>query len=184
MSARYTGTAVVLHWIVAALIIGNLLFGYYLVDLPLSPAKLRYFSWHKWVGVTVFGIAAVRLLWRLAYPPPPLPQSMRSWEVGTARVTHALLYMFFFITPLSGWLFSSAAGIQTVYLGVLPIPDLLGKNKELADGLKMAHHWIAYALSALVAWHVAAALKHHFVDRDEVLARMIPLLRKSPDTDS
>jgi cytochrome b561 len=167
-----------LHWIVALLVLANLAFGLYLVGLPLSPQKLRYFSWHKWIGVTVFALATVRILWRLAHAVPDLPAAMPGWERRLASASHALLYMLLFAAPLSGWLFSSAAGFQTVYLGVLPIPDLLAKNRELADVLKIVHHWINYTMAAIVALHVAAAFKHRFVDRDEVLARMLPLARR------
>ena len=178
---RYGATAIALHWIVAILILGNLALGFYSVDLPLSPQKLRYFSWHKWTGVTVFLLAALRLLWRLGHPAPLLPATMKPWEKRLAHVSHGLLYLLFFATPLSGWLFSSASGFQTVYLGVLPIPDLLAKNKEVADILQLVHHWIAGTLAALVALHTLAALKHHFVDRDDVLVRMLPFLRpRSP----
>jgi cytochrome b561 len=91
-----------------------------------------------------------------------------------------LLYVLFFAAPLTGWLFSSASGFQTVYLGVLPIPDLLAKNKEAADALRLAHRWINYTLAAAVTLHAAAALKHHFIDRDDVLLRMLPRSPRSP----
>ncbi len=172
----YTGTAIGLHWVLAVLIAGNLALGLYMVDLALSPAKLRYFSWHKWAGVTVFALAALRLLWRLRHPAPPLPAGMRAWERHAAAGTHHLLYLCFFAAPLAGWLYSSAAGFQTVYLGVLPLPDLLPKNRELAAALKLAHVWLAYSLGALAALHAAAAVKHHVVDRDDVLSRMLPFL--------
>lgn len=174
---RYGAPAVALHWVMALLILGNLGFGLYLVDLPLSPAKLRYFSWHKWVGVTVFALAAARLAWRLGHPAPALPASLPGWEVRLARIGHGLLYVFFFAVPLSGWLYSSAAGFQTVYLGMLPIPDLLQKNRELAETLRPVHRWLNYALMVVVAGHVAAALKHHFISRNDVLARMVPFVR-------
>jgi cytochrome b561 len=103
---------------------------------------------------------------------------MRPWERRAAHGVHALLYVLFFAAPLSGWLFSSAEGFQTVYLGVLPIPDLLPKNRELAEVLKVAHHWINYTLAAVIVVHVAAALKHRFVDHDGVLARMLPAARR------
>ena len=163
---------------VALLVLANLAFGLYLVGLPLSPQKLRYFSWHKWVGVTVFVLATARILWRLRHAPPLPPASMPAWERRLANASHALLYVLIFAAPLSGWLFSSAAGFQTVYLGVLPIPDLLAKNRELAEVLRIAHHWINYTMAAVVALHVAAALKHRFVDRDEVFARMLPQARR------
>ena len=177
LDERYTGAAIAFHWILAALIIGNIAFGLYAVDLPLSPQKLRDLSWHKWTGVTIFLIAAARLLWRIGHRPPALPATMKRWEQRTAHAVHALLYVLFFAAPLSGWLFSSADGFQTVYLGVLPIPDLLSKNRELAEVLKLAHHWINYTLAAVIVLHVAAALKHRFIDRDGALARMLPSRR-------
>lgn len=172
----YTRPAIALHWILAVLIIGNLAFGLYMVGLPLSPQKLKYISWHKWVGVTVLIVSAARLLWRLTHPAPALPDTMKAWEKRVANASHTLLYVLFFAAPLTGWLFSSAAGFQTVYLGVLPIPDLLAKDKELADVLKITHRWINYTMATLIVLHVAAALKHHFLDRDDVLTRMIPSL--------
>ena len=176
---RYTAAAVALHWLLALLILFNLGFGLYLVGLPLSPAKLRYFSWHKWVGVTVFLLSAGRLLWRLWHPAPALPATMKAWEMRAAHVSHVLLYVLFFAAPLTGWLFSSAAGFQTVYLGLVPIPDLLPKNKQVAEVLRITHHWVNYTLAAVIALHAAAALKHHFVDRDDVLTRMLPQSRPS-----
>jgi cytochrome b561 len=86
----------------------------------------------------------------------------------------------FFAAPLSGWLFSSAEGFKTVYFGVLPLPDLLAKNKDVADVLKVAHHWINYLLAAVVVLHIAAALRHHFIERDEVMRRMLPTTKRAP----
>ena len=174
---RYTPTAIALHGLAAVLILGNLAFGLYMVDLPLSPAKLRYYSWHKWVGVTVFLLSAVRLLWRLRHPAPPLPDTMPHWQRRAAAASHHLLYILFFAAPLSGWLFSSAAGFPTVYLGVLQLPDLVGKNRELADALKVLHRAVTWSLGGLALLHAAAAVKHHLVDRDDVLARMFPLIK-------
>jgi len=175
---RYGATAILSHWLLALLIAGNFAFGLYFIDLPFSPQKLRYFSWHKWAGVIVVPLAAILLATRLARGTVPLPAEMPEWERRVSDWTHMLLYIFYFASPLSGWLYSSATGFQTVLFGVLPIPDLLSKSRELAEPLKAAHHWINYALAAVVAVHVAAAIKHHFVDRDDVLTRMIPLLRK------
>ena len=180
MNGRYTPAAIALHWILAGLILGNLAFGLYTAGLELSPQKLRFLSWHKWTGVTILLLSAARLLWRLARPAPALPDSMPAWERRAAHMSHALLYVLFFAAPLSGWLFSSAAGIQTVYFGVVPIPDLLAKNRELADVLKIVHRSITYTLAAVIAVHVAAALKHHLLDRDDVLIRMLPFLKPHP----
>ena len=168
-SERYTPAAIAFHWTLAVLIIANIAFGLYTVDLPLSPQKLRYFSWHKWTGVTIFLLAAARLLWRLSHRAPALPATMKPWERRAAHAAHILLYVLFFAAPLTGWLFSSAAGFQTVYLGLLPIPDLLAKNEALADILKVTHRWVNYTLAAVIVLHAGAALKRHFVDRDDVL---------------
>jgi cytochrome b561 len=176
--AQYTPAAVALHWIVALLIIANLAFGLYVAGLAISPAKLRYISWHKWVGVTILLLAAARLAWRLRHPAPPLPATMAPWERFVANATHGLLYLLFFAAPVTGWLFSSAAGVPVVYFGVLPLPDLVPKNRELADVLRAAHKWINYTMAAMIVLHVAAAIKHHVRDRDDVLARMLPFLRR------
>jgi cytochrome b561 len=176
--ARYTRTAVALHWIVALLILGNLAFGLYVAGLPISPAKLRTVSWHKWVGVTILLIAFARLAWRLRHPGPPLPATMAPWEQRAAQATHTLLYILFFAAPMTGWLFSSAAGFPVVYLGVLPLPDLVSKDRELADVLRAAHKWINYTMAAVIVAHAAAAIKHHVHDRDDVLIRMLPFLRR------
>lgn len=176
-SSRYTFTAIALHWIAAVLILGNVAFGLYMVDLPLSPAKLRYYSWHKWVGVTVFLISAARLLWRLSHPAPALPATMPGWQRRAASASHILLYVLFFAAPLSGWLFSSAAGFPTVYLGLVQLPDLVAKNRELADVLKVLHRTATWSLGTLAVVHAAAAVKHHVVDRDDVLARMFPFVK-------
>jgi cytochrome b561 len=122
-------------------------------------------------------LVTVRLLWRLGHPAPALPAAMKPWEVAVAHASHILLYVLFFAAPLTGWLFSSAAGFQTVYLGVVPIPDLLSKNKEVADVIKAMHRWINYTMAAVIVVHAAAALKHHFIDRDDVLRRILPAPR-------
>jgi cytochrome b561 len=169
--------AIGLHWIAALLIIGNLAFGLYMVDLPLTPAKLRYYSWHKWTGMTIFLLSGARLAWRFGHRAPALPSSMPAWQRAAANASHHFLYLLFFTAPLTGWLFSSAEGFPTVYLGIVQLPDLLSKNKELAHVLKLAHRFINYTLAALVVLHAAAAIKHHVVDRDDVLVRMLPFLK-------
>lgn len=173
---RYTRPAVVLHWLIALIIVATFPVGLYMADLALSPAKLRIFSYHKWAGVTVFLLALVRVLWRATHAAPPLPAGMPRWQQLAAHGTHYLLYLLLFAIPLSGWLMSSAHGFQTVYFGILPIPDLLTKNKVLAEQLELVHKLLNFTMAGLVAVHAAAALKHHFLDRDDVLVRMLPVL--------
>ncbi|WP_028313092.1 cytochrome b [Derxia gummosa] len=171
----YTAIAKLLHWLVALLIV--LAFGLALVmtDIPgITPTKLKYFNWHKWLGVTVFGLACLRLIWRLFNEPPALPAHMKPWEKLVAHGGHLALYFFIFAVPFVGYLYSLAAGFPVVYLGVLPLPVIIGPDPALKPVLKEAHELIAWAMAFVVAGHAAAALKHHFIDRDDVLRRMLP----------
>lgn len=177
-ATQYTRTAVLLHWLVAFLILGAFPIGLIMSDMHLSPLKLKLVSYHKWLGVTVFMFAVARLAWRATHTPPPLPASVPVWQHRAANGLHYLLYLLIFIIPLSGWLMSSAKGVQTVYLGVLPLPDLLGKDKALGKVLEEVHSALNYGMLALVILHIGAALKHQLVDRDGVLARMLPFLHK------
>lgn len=179
MNESYTRTAISLHWIIAILIFAGWGLGLYMHELPASPMKLRYFSWHKWIGVSVFLLAIVRAAWLAAHPTPALPRAMPPMQQRLAHLSHGLLYFLMFAVPVSGWLMSSAKGVQTVYFGIVPLPDLVPKNKELGHTLKEVHEFLAYSLAVLVALHAAAALKHHFIDRDNVLTRMLPGTRRS-----
>lgn len=176
---RYTGVAIGLHWLIAFAIIGSFSVGLYMVDLPLSPQKLKIYSWHKWAGVTIFLCVVLRLGWRLLHRPPELPAGVPAWQRSVAAATHVLLYLLMVVVPLTGWLMSSAKGFQTVWFGVLPLPDLLAKNAELGDLLQQMHKLLNYSMAALVFAHLGAALKHHFIDRDDILTRMLPLLRNT-----
>lgn len=171
---HYTGTAKVLHWLVALIIIGLFVLGQYMSDLSMSPRKLQLYSWHKWFGVTVFLLVLVRLGWRLTHQPPRLPVRMPKLQQLASHVGHMALYGLMLAIPISGWLMSSAKGYQTVWFGVLPIPDLLGKDKLLGDLLAELHGTLNGLLVFIVVIHVIAALKHHFIDRDDVLKRMLP----------
>ena len=159
------------------MILGSISLGLYMVELELSPQKLKLYSWHKWLGVTIFLLVVVRTLWRLTHPAPPLPANLPRWQRGAAHLMHMIIYVLLFAIPLSGWLMSSAFGFQVVYFGVLPIPDLLVKNKVLAEQLKELHEILNITLWLLVFLHAAAAIKHHMIDRDSVLHRMLPLLK-------
>ena len=175
---RYNATAISLHWLIALLIVAAFGLGLIMTDIPgLSMRKLRYFSWHKWLGITVFLLAIVRLGWRSTHPAPPHPVGVASWQQRTANGVHLLLYGLIFVVPLSGYLYSLAAGVPVVYLGVLPLPVLFERNDAIKDLLKLIHLSLNYTMAGLVALHAAAALKHQFIDRDGTLARMLPFLR-------
>ncbi len=169
---RYSTPAVVLHWLMALLIFAGFPLGLYMVDLPLSPDKLKLYSYHKWIGVTVFLLVAIRLAWRATHLPPSLPDSIAVWQRRASAIVHGLLYVLMIAIPLSGWLMSSAKGFQTVWFGVLPLPDLVEKNRELGDLLAGVHQALNFTLLGLVILHAGAALKHHFIARRPFLQRM------------
>ena len=173
---RYHLLARVLHALLGLLLVGMFAVGLYMADLPFSPLRLKLYNWHKWAGVVVLTLSLVRLLWRLASPPPELPaavlDTMPRWQRRAHEAAHLGLYGLFFAVPLLGWAYSSASGFPLVVFGAWPLPDWVPVNETLAGLLKPAHRFAAYALAALVLVHVGAALKHHFVDRDGLLSRM------------
>ncbi|RJF99529.1 cytochrome b [Noviherbaspirillum saxi] len=172
---RYTLPAILLHWLIALLIISAFALGVTMVDIPgITPTKLKYFSWHKWLGITVLGFASLRLLWRLGHKAPKYPAVMPDWQRSAAHGLHALLYVLMFAIPVSGYLYSLAAGVPVVYLGVLPLPAVIDANPEWKPIFKQIHYWFNMTLLTMFALHVAAALKHHFIDRDGVFKRMLP----------
>ena len=171
---HYTVVAKALHWGMAVLIVGLLALGFVMTDMSLSPDKLQYYAWHKWAGVSVFVLVWLRLLWRVLNPPPAYPSSMSPWMQRFAHTGHAALYGLMIVIPLSGWLLSSAKGVQTVWFGIWPLPDLLEKDKELGHVLHEVHEALNFILLALLAGHVGAALKHHWIDKDDILKRMLP----------
>ncbi len=175
----YTRTAIGLHWVIAITIVATFGLGLYMQDLPFSPDKLKLYSWHKWAGVSIFLLVLLRVIWRLSHRPPAPVAGMPAWQQRAAGAVHVLLYVLMLAVPVSGWLMSSAKGVPTVWFGVLPLPDLMDKNKELGDWLAAVHKTLNFGMAGLVFIHAGAALKHHLVDRDDVLARMLPLLKKS-----
>ncbi|MEJ8795403.1 cytochrome b [Trinickia caryophylli] len=176
----YTRTAIALHWLIALLIVSAFAIGLVMTDIPgFTPQKLRYFSWHKWIGVTVFALALLRILWRLTHEAPGLPQRMSAWQRTAAHAVHGLLYLLMIAVPVTGYLYSSAANVPVVYLGLVPLPRIIAPDPTLKEVLKTAHVTLDYVLGAFVLAHVAAALKHHWIDRDGLLARMIPFLKRS-----
>jgi cytochrome b561 len=177
-SPRYSLVAIVLHWVLGVALVGLFAMGLYMADLPFSPWRLKLYNWHKWAGVTILTLSALRLLWRLTHRPPELPgqiaQRMPRWQHWAHHGTHYALYALFFAVPLIGWAYSSAAGFPVVLFGVLPLPDFVSPDKALAELIKPFHELSAFAMVGLVLLHVAAALKHQLIDRDGLMGRMLP----------
>jgi cytochrome b561 len=168
---RYHPVAVALHWLLALLIVAGFVLGLYMTGLPISPARLKLYNLHKWLGIVILLLSALRLLWRLAVKPPAdLP--MPVWQRRAAHATHALLYLLFFAVPLAGWAHSSAVGFPVVLFGRWPLPDFVPVDRALGGTLAEVHEALAFTLAAAVVLHVGAALKHQFVDRDGLIDRM------------
>jgi cytochrome b561 len=180
---RYGLVAITLHWLLAVAIVGAFCVGVYMADLPFSIQRIKLINYHKWAGLSILVLTLARLLWRLSHPPPPLPDAvlaaMPPWQRRAHHVTHTALYALCVAVPLAGWAHSSAAGMPIVWFGMLPLPDLWPSvDKDLAKHLlKPLHAAAAFTLIALVLLHVAAALKHQWLDRDGLLLRMIPWSR-------
>lgn len=175
-TARYSTTAIALHWLLGLFLVGLLGMGMYMTGLAFSPQRLKLYNWHKWAGMAFLGLSLLRLLWRLTHRPPALPtaiaQAMPGWQKAAHHGTHHVLYALFILVPLIGWAYSSAAGFPVVFLGLWQLPDFVPVSKELAATIKPFHKISAIALAAVALLHIAAALKHHWVDRDGLLARM------------
>lgn len=171
---RYSRISIFLHWLLAILIVAAFALGSYMTDLSISPSKLKYYSWHKWLGVSILGLVAVRLLARLLKGAPQHLASLKPWEKNLASATHFTLYVLMFVVPISGYLYSYAAGFPVVYLGLVQLPAIIGPYPEFKEAFKEAHEVLTTIMALLVTMHILAALKHRFVDRDETLSRMLP----------
>ncbi|HET6631915.1 MAG TPA: cytochrome b [Rhodanobacteraceae bacterium] len=176
---RWNPLAQLFHWLIAALIILQGSLGLWMVSLPKRPGVIPIFSLHKSIGLTILALALLRLCWRLATRRPPLPVHIAGWQGGTARATHIALYVLLFATPLSGWLFDSAASLRPLYWwGLLRMPNLTGGPDAALKSIGLSLHiTLFWTLVAVTVLHVAAALKHHFIDRDTVLVGMLPFGR-------
>lgn len=173
-AARFGVVAQLFHWVTVALVVALFAVAFYMVDLPLSPEKIKTYNLHKSLGLTVLCLAVLRLAWRLVTPPPPLPHDMASWERRAARTSHALLYLMLFAQPLLGLVHSWAANFPVVIYGTITLPNPIGANEPLKNAVVAAHFWLGMAMLGLIALHTLAALKHHVVDRDDILRRMLP----------
>ena len=179
---RYSGIAIALHWLIALGIIVNVALAWiwpHLADAGVRPA----INLHKSIGITVLGLAAMRLLWRATHAPPALPGRYQRWEIGLSHATHTLLYVLIFVMPLSGWIMDSAwkdAATHPMFLfGLFEWPRLgfilhldLDTRNRIHDLFGAVHVWASYLLYGLFAMHVGGALKHQLLDRDPELQRM------------
>ncbi|NWG91671.1 MAG: cytochrome b [Parvularculaceae bacterium] len=186
---RYTRVAIALHWLIALMVIGQLAGGFYMHNLPDAKAELKFelYQWHKSFGVTIMLLTLVRLAWRLTHKPPPLPAAMPQWEKIAARGAHIGFYILLIAMPFVGWLVVSSSpfadSVQTYLFGVVHWPHLpffenVADRKGLSHDFAELHEYLAFAMIGLLGLHVAAALKHQFVNKDAVLSHMVPFLKR------
>lgn len=163
--------AILFHWLMALLIIGLLTVGLYMTNLPIGMQKLKLYGLHKACGILVLGLVVLRVIWRILNTRPQL--ALPWLERVAARTAHWGLYFFMFAMPLSGWLMTSAAGLPPSFFGLFTLPSLVAPNVELREWFGLTHEWFAYGLITLIIIHTLAALKHHFINKDDILRRMI-----------
>jgi cytochrome b561 len=175
MRKQYGGPLIAVHWLTVLLIIATFVLAQMLQDMTLSPLKLKLYSWHKWLGMTVLFLVPLRLLLRFI-DRFDHRSGLSLLEIRASATVHSLIYLLLICVPMLGWLHSSAAGFPVVWFGVLPLPDLVGKEKAIAETFKALHSGAVNALVVLIALHASAALYHHYIKRDGVLARMLPWL--------
>ncbi|MBW4051317.1 MAG: hypothetical protein HIU85_07625 [Proteobacteria bacterium] len=165
------------HWLIVALILVQAALGLTGLLLPLGMEKLAVLARHKSIGLTILGLAALRLLWRWLNPTPPLQSNLKPHERWLAHFTHVSLYILLFAMPLTGWIMSSARGFPVSWFNLFQLPDLVPKSRGLYDAMVSTHAALAIALAVTVALHIAGAIRHHFVLKDDTLRRMLPFGR-------
>lgn len=177
----WSQTAKIFHWIVVVGVVVMISLGVWAEETPVSPLKFKLFGYHKATGILVLLTMIARLGWRLRNPRPPLPDHMPPWEKRAAEITHWLLYGLLIAIPISGWVMSSAANFPVSMYGLFSLPDLVGPSKALSKAAAQTHHLLLYLVMATLAAHIGAALRHHFMTKDDVLNGMLPkvLQRKS-----
>lgn len=168
----YNGVAKIFHWGMAIIMIGLLAVGFWMVQLAYSPFKFEIYNWHKAFGLLIMFAVGLRLMWRALSPSPAHLSHHKPWERVLSGVSHLVMYGAFLLMPISGWVMSSAGGYPVLFFGIA-MPDLMEKNELMYERAQLAHEVIAYVFSAFLALHIAGALKHHVIDKDETLKRML-----------
>lgn len=172
---QYGAVAQLFHWSIVVLIVTQFILANKADGLPLGPAKITVLAQHKSVGMTIFGLAILRLIWRWMNPIPPLPTTTPRWQRYGAHFSHWALYGLLLVIPLMGWMMSSARNFPVSWFGLFTFPDLVAPDRAWYEFFHDAHELLATTLFYLALVHIAAALKHHLIDRDNVLRRMLPL---------
>jgi Cytochrome B561 len=176
--SRYGLVAQIFHWAIVVLIVIQFVLASKADALPRGPAKIAVLEQHKSVGITILALVILRLAWRWMNPVPPQPLSVARWQRVAAQILHIALYSLLLIVPVLGWFMSSARNFPVSWFRMFTLPDFIAPNETAFKVLRAVHVTLARTLAVLALLHIAAALKHHFIDRDDVLRRMLPLKLK------
>jgi cytochrome b561 len=173
---RYTNGAIALHWIMAALVLTQVYVGFTFHGMERGPDRSEWFTWHKTIGATILVLALIRLAWRLTHKPPPYPVEMANWERVLGTWNHRIFYVLLIALPLTGLAAVSggAENATTALVGGIPLPLIPGLSDDVGDGAGDLHGLLVTLTIALLILHVAAALKHQFIDRSRIAGRMPP----------
>jgi cytochrome b561 len=175
-SQTWGSLSIGLHWLTLILILGLATAGLLMTDMPNGPLKIQVYTLHKSFGLSVLALTVLRLLWRLFSITPAMAANTPTWQATVAKLTHATLYVLLFAMPISGWLYNSAAGFPLKYFGLFKLPKLSAYDLQLKELAGNAHETFFYILALLMLVHAGAALKHHYLDKDNTLTRMLPWL--------
>jgi len=178
-AARYSRGAIVFHWLIALLIVLNVVAAWVSEDMP-KPDRAVIMGNHKAIGVVILGLTLARIAWRIGHKAPPLSETLKAWEAAVARVTHWLFYFLMLALPLTGWAMVSAGprGGPVSVFGLFKLPALpVGADQSAHEMFEDMHGVLGNVIVALFVLHVAGALKHQFLDRDGTLRRMLPFVR-------
>lgn len=171
---RWGAISQLLHWTIAALILYMAYLGLTMGDLPNGPDKIRTYALHKSVGITILGLVALRVLWRLYAGSPAHVTGTPTWQLRIAGATHLAIYALLFAIPISGWVLNSAAGFPLQWFHLVNLPHIVERNHDLHELAEEAHELMFWGLALLVAVHAGAAFYHHLFQGDATLARMLP----------
>ena len=176
---RWGAVTIGFHWLTVLLVVGLCLVGFLMQELPSGKFKIEVFALHKSFGLTLLAVTLLRLAWR-GLAGTPRPEPMPAWQALAARVSHVALYAVLVAMPLTGWLYNSASGFPLRWFGQFALPKLAARDHDVAEFAEEAHETLFLVLAALVTVHALAALKHHYVDRDRTLQRMLPAMPPPP----
>lgn len=173
-AGRYRWPARLLHWLVALMVLGIIVVGFVMGEVDSGPLQDWLFFLHEAFGFTVLVLMIIRLAWRFASPPPPLPATIPAWQRGAAHLVHSLLYVALIAQPIVGWLGATAYGAPVSIFGLFTLPMPIPKSEPLSEAIFEVHEIIAFSIIGLLVVHIGAALMHGLAKRDGVVSRMWP----------